>query len=447
MAHTGQPPAVAAAAAIAVGGAGAGATAEATRPLPTIGSRLASRENNFDFIRLVAAFAVILSHSWPIRDGSLEHEPYRRLSGYCNLGEVSIAIFFVISGMLVARSYLSDPNPWRYLAKRSLRIFPGLIVCVAVCVLVVGPLFTELPLREYFTSRWTLKFSRNAILVPNYFGLPGVFSQFAQSDPRSAVNGSLWSLPVEFLMYLGVLALGVVGLLRRRWCVILVASGLLLHWMFIERAVFAPDGWEQVHPRAAAFIEKYRVWLENLPQLGFLFFSGTLMLLYKDRVVLDWRLFLASLLLIAAGWKTPHGYFMFCLGLPYVVMYLAFARAGKLAPILQSVTKRGDFSYGVYLYGYPVQQMLMRRFGEHLPFPVFIGLACCGTLVLAFLSWHLVERPFLTLKKRPTHVPPATGLDAVVSGVAPGPAQDVANGTTAATRPIRSSATRAASLL
>src|SRR5258708_4327934 len=111
------------------------AAGDARQPLlATIGSRLASRENNFDFIRLAAAFPVIVSHSWPIRSGSVEFEPYRRLSGYCNLGEVSIAIFFVISGLLVARSFLSDPNPWRYLSKRCLRILPGLIVCVAFCV-------------------------------------------------------------------------------------------------------------------------------------------------------------------------------------------------------------------------------------------------------------------------------------------------------------------------
>src|SRR4030081_1002011 len=94
----------------------------------TIGARLAVRENNFDALRLVAAFAVILSHAYPISMGNpgSEREPFQRLSGYCSLGEVSVAIFFVISGLLVARSYLSDSNPFSYLRKRLLRIVPGL---------------------------------------------------------------------------------------------------------------------------------------------------------------------------------------------------------------------------------------------------------------------------------------------------------------------------------
>ena len=90
-------------------------------------------------------------------------------------------------------------------------------------------------------------------------------------------------------------------------------------------------------------------------------------------------------------------------------MYLAFMPVGMLRPVLQSFTKWGDFSYGVYLYGYPVQQMLMRTIGGRLPFPVFIALSCLGALLLAMLSWHLVEKPFLKLKKRSSRGEPVSG--------------------------------------
>jgi peptidoglycan/LPS O-acetylase OafA/YrhL len=94
-------------------------------------------------------------------------------------------------------------------------------------------------------------------------------------------------------------------------------------------------------------------------------------------------------------------------------MYLAFMRVGGfLRPVVQSVTKWGDFSYGVYLYGYPVQQMLMRTIGPKVPFGVFIGLSCLGTLLLAVLSWHFVEKPFLKLKKRTTRDVPSEGVPA-----------------------------------
>jgi peptidoglycan/LPS O-acetylase OafA/YrhL len=390
----------------------------------TIGARLGSRTNNFDALRLVAAFLVIFSHSYPIRDGTRDAEPYWRLSGYCSFGEIAVAVFFVISGMLVARSYLADPDAKSYLRKRLLRIMPGLVACVAACVLVIGPIFTELRLGEYFTHRVTWGFARNAILVPNRFDLPGVFGSdgtiASAWDPQNATNGSLWSLPLEFIMYLGVLGLGVSGLLRRKSCLLLVASAMLFEWLIVERIGFEPG----------TCLAKYRVWFESLPQLGFLFFGGTLMLLFKDSIVLDWRWFIACLVIIAIGWqapfewvmrgighpeligkgpRTPHGYFLLSLCLPYVVMYLAFMPVGFLRPLVQSLTKWGDFSYGVYLYGYPVQQMLMRVSGGKLPLPAFIGLSCLGALVLAALSWHLVEKPFLKMKKRSTREAPVSG--------------------------------------
>ena len=387
----------------------------------TIGSRLASRENNFDALRLLAAFAVIVSHAYPLRDGNGDREPYFLLSGYCTIGEISVAIFFVISGLLVARSFVSDPSAGSFLRKRLLRIMPGLIACVAACIFVVGPLFTTIPFKEYFFNRDTLKFAGNAVLYPKGFDLPGVWQQFDGSDPRMAVNGSLWSLPLEFMMYLAVLGLGMVKLLRRKWCLILVASALLFEWLIVERIGFTPG----------TCLFRYRIWFESLPHLGFLFFGGTLMLLYKDSIVLDWRMFVACLVIIAVGWQWPfeaamraighpeligkvpnqtsHGYFLFSVCLPYVVMYLAFMRVPFLNPVLQSVTKWGDFSYGVYLYGYPIQQILMRTWGEKLPFAVYIGLSCLGTLLLAMLSWHLVEKPFLKLKKRSTRPDPLPG--------------------------------------
>ena len=94
------------------------------------------------------------------------------------------------------------------------------------------------------------------------------------------------------------------------------------------------------------------------------------------------------------------GYYVFACVLPYIVMYAAFARMGFLKPVLQSVTKWGDFSYGVYLYGFPVEQMIYRTIGEKIPFWAFISLSCLGALVMAILSWHLVEKQFLRMKKK-----------------------------------------------
>jgi peptidoglycan/LPS O-acetylase OafA/YrhL len=364
----------------------------------TIGARLAGRENNFDALRLLAAFAVVCSHAYPIREGNSEREPYFRLSGYCSVGEISVAIFFIISGLLVARSFLSDPNAGSYLKKRLLRILPGLVACVAVCAFVVGPWFTTLSMREYLHDRDLLKFARNALLLPGRYGLPGVFDDWGITDPRSAINGSLWSLPLEFMMYLAVLGLGMTKLLRRAWCVGLVAALLLIEWLVVDRWINQPG-----YVVSATFV-KYHVWVLEMPHLAYFFLAGTLLLLFKDSVVVDWRWGVLCLVIVAVTWHTRLGYFFFSLCLPYLVMWMAFARIALLKPVLQSVTKWGDFSYGVYLYGYPVEQILSQTFGQKLGIAGLVGLSCIGTLLMAVLSWHLVERPFLKLKKRSTRV-------------------------------------------
>jgi peptidoglycan/LPS O-acetylase OafA/YrhL len=376
----------------------------------TIADCLHSRVNNFDFLRLAAAFLVLFSHSWPIRDGNAEREPYHRLTGAIMAGEVALGIFFIISGMLVARSFLADPRLFAYLKKRALRIFPGLMACVIFCVIVVGPLFTTLSPKDYFRNSDTLHFMRNAVLYPNHYYLGGVFEPYW--DARGDVNGSLWTLPIEFIMYLAIAAIGMIGVLRHKRAMLVLTFWSVVVWIAIEGS-----GLTSKPP-----FDKYRVWMEDAPRLASLFLSGTLLLLFADRVVLKWQWMAVALLILALSWNVPfqalahltglqrmptakldrihavYTYTLTCVALPYIVMYLAFLPT----PRLQRAAKHGDFSYGIYLYAYPVQQMLMRKWGEHLNFIVFILLSCIGTMILAYLSWHCIERPFLRLKGRST---------------------------------------------
>ena len=297
---------------------------------------------------------------------------------------------------------------------------PGLVACVLFCLLVMGPIFTQYKMSEYVRASEFRGFAKNAILLPNHYDLPGVFDEFGLydlGDPRNAVNGSLWSLPLEFLMYLVVLALGMAGLLKKKWACVAVVVGSFLGWVIIEKILLQPS--------RPAFIEKQKTWLEQGSRLSMLFFAGTLILLYKDSIQIKFRTFAICGVLVILSWeksivgicslfghrsgapiigKNLLGYYVFAAVLPYLVMYLAFVRINFLKPVLQSATKWGDFSYGVYLYGYPVEQMIYRTIGPKIPFWAFIGLSCLGTLVLAILSWHFVEKLFLRLKKHPTHV-------------------------------------------
>src|SRR6266536_3938918 len=128
------------------------------------------RHNNFDLLRLVAALSVIFSHAFLLSENSQDHDPLMLLTGgQTILGVVGVFVFFTISGYLVTQSFDATPQPLVFLAKRALRIFPGLFLCLAMCVFVIGPLVTRLPLADYFARPEAYLFLlHNAVLDVNY---------------------------------------------------------------------------------------------------------------------------------------------------------------------------------------------------------------------------------------------------------------------------------------
>src|SRR5438270_8474240 len=150
--------------------------------------------------------------------------------GQSILGVVGVFVFFTISGYLVTQSFDTTGSPLVFLAKRALRIFPGLFLCLAVCVFVIGPLVTQLPLADYFARREPYLFLlHNAVLDVDYNRLPGVV--FAPGNIGGIVNGPLWSLPCEVLMYLMLFVLGLCRLLTLRVGLLLLAIGIGGLWL------------------------------------------------------------------------------------------------------------------------------------------------------------------------------------------------------------------------
>src|ERR1700726_3754901 len=172
------------------------------------------RANNFDALRLIAALSVVFSHSFLIPDGSEAREPFVWLTGnQCILGLIGVFVFFVISGYLVTESWCRSPLPGRFLLRRTLRIYPGLVVNVALCALVLGPLITSLPLADYFHGQELSDFlTKTLSLNPGPLQLPGVL--FAQNSVGLHINGSLWTLRYEAMMYLMIVVLGIDRVVR-----------------------------------------------------------------------------------------------------------------------------------------------------------------------------------------------------------------------------------------
>jgi len=309
--------------------------------------------NSFDLLRLLAAAAVIFHHVSP-----LSGAPVRRFFS-TDFGELGVGVFFVISGYLVTASWRRAPHLGAFLKKRVLRIEPALIVSVALTALLLGAAVTTLPLTDYFRRPqvW-LYVLRNALLYPVTYELPGVFAQNPLPD---TVNGSLWTLRLEFSCYLLVAALGLARLLTTR---VVAGLAVVAGAVFVVLHIARPD--LSTGPLRLADIAALN---------GFLFLAGGFLNL-RDRPVPVWIAVLLAPLILTPAW---------IFGLPALVIVVGSLRSVRLP---------ADISYGLYIYAFPLQQVLAAH-GRL----TFVS-ALAATIPFAIASWFLVEKPALRLKPK-----------------------------------------------
>lgn len=328
-----------------------------------------SRQNNFDFLRLLAAIMVICGHSFWLLG--------QKLPEYASCARIGVSIFFVISGYLITASWQRSDSLFNYLLKRMLRIFPALILSVGLCLLILGPLITSLSMREYFTHSGTWRFLLNTILVP-VFDLPGVFN----GQPQSAMNTVYWTLPIEFFCYLIIAALGICRVLRPIIVLGLTAVCMLLTLLPVEWLDFLSSQTQKGMLRGMLYTGQFMI--------------GSLLFLYKPPL----KPIIFCLLLIAAIVVAPFNMLITNLILPYLVICFAFAKVP-----LTNFGKYGDISYGLYLWGVPIQQILVMQLGSSIHPIALFSMTIPLAAICAFMSWHLLEAPVLKLKYHPLRWP------------------------------------------
>lgn len=336
-----------------------------------------SRINNFDALRIVAASVVIFGHAHP-----LSQSPDVLLLGE-SVQSVAVKIFFVISGFLVAKSWRSDPHAGRFFMRRGLRLFPGLGLLLLLTVFLLGPLFTTVPLGEYFGAASTYGYLWNNMLLRPAYALHGVF---AENPYPVAVNGSLWSLPIEFFMYMLLpLLVGGAALIRHRAAFIVFALGLAL--ASFASLIYIPAEQQLV------------IWgsgSRSLTNVGPYFLIGAVYAVKGFDRCLDmgWAIFAVIVVCLFQGGGYWQQQFLMLIILPYVT--LAFCTGAT--PLLRSAGRFGDPSYGIYLYGFPVQQAFFSIFGKEMGVWVNTLASLPVVLLFAYASWHLVEKRALSMK-------------------------------------------------
>jgi len=328
--------------------------------------------NNFDFLRFFAAAAVVLGHCYWL-SGAGEAEPVKLFTGALDTADIAVNLFFVMSGFLIAASWANSRSVLDFAAKRALRIFPALWVSTLFSLLIVGPLATGLPLKEYLLNSQALHYLSNMVLVTQ-FHLPAVFTDNPFSN---TVNGSVWTLPYEVLMYMSLLVMGLLKVFGRIAVLVLPVALLLVHFYLTPALGLESEI------------------LRKTTRLGMFFFFGAALYLYRSDLPWNWKVAVSMLALSLVSARTELWLFIHVLTLPYLTIYLAYLRM----PRLPGFGKHGDFSYGIYIYSFPIQQLLMHWFGAQLSLGMFMVLSLSASIAIAALSWHLVESPALELKR------------------------------------------------
>lgn len=324
------------------------------------------RENNFDLLRLLAALGVFFAHGSYFYD---QQQPVFFNNTY-SLGSLSVYIFFFISGHLNFQSWDRSPRWTAFGTKRALRVFPGLAVAAFVSVFTIGGLMTTLDLKSFLSSAqtWGL-FINYASALATLNDLPGVF---AHNPLPNAVNGSLWTIKYEIIMYGLLVIFGMARLLSRRRLALVVATSAAAFLLV----------------KVPALDEGTITW-RDFWQFAAIFFAGAAF----NHIPVDRRFWLIPPLL--AGFAISctgnslaviqGGVFLW---LPCLVFLAAYWRP------LTHVRLRHDLSYGIYIYAFPVQQAVTEISLKHgLSKPICLAAALIVVLLLALLSWICVERP------------------------------------------------------
>lgn len=336
---------------------------------PTLREALSTRDNSLNFLRLCLAAAVILGHSWTI--GGFEDSPFPELGTWAVNG------FFAISGYLIAGSRMRTALPG-FLWRRALRILPAFWACLIVTAFLVAPLAAAATGERYQLGSAFGYVVSNFALSIQQTGIEATLQNVPLAD---IWNGSLWTLVYEFAAYVFAALALTIPWVRRHGA-----------WIFAVLLVLVMV----LQPVALGPLAVTQLVVVNVLRLGVFFVAGMLLSFLSDRIRLTWWALAAAVVLLAVlsglGLAEHYGQ------LPYAFVLLWVGAKARIP-----IGRDNDVSYGLYIWAWPVQQLLVLGGAQSLGpwWGAVLALAC--TLPLAWLSWKLVEEPAMRMR----HLVPA----------------------------------------
>ena len=342
---------------------------------------MAGKKNAFDLLRILLAISVIISHGILLGGYKLQDPLSVFSKSQTNLADLGVMGFFTLSGYLITASFERTKNALLFTIHRLLRILPGFWVCLIITAFVFGPLIYFVKERSITDYNFTGDQSSRSYFLNNFFlqikqwSIKDVLNYAAYKE---SLNGSLWSLFPEILCYFFTLAAGIFGLFNKNKILHLILG--------ISTLIFFTINFN--------FSKNYGptiLILSPALKLYASYISGSLTYVFRDQMILDKKgtifLFLFTLMLIKFGGYNLLSPFLIAMTLINVFQLFEFRI-------------KYDISYGVYIYSFPVQQLLFQVFGSKLHVFLFIGLSLVIAITMGLLSYILVERPCINLRKR-----------------------------------------------
>lgn len=344
---------------------------------------LDTRRNNITLLRLVAAWLVLFTHSWTLL-GAKGAQQYNAVDAFLlgvmpfnmKLSGVAVALFFVLSGFLITKSFVVSKTFSRYVISRIIRIYPALWVCVLVCAFGFGAYFSDIPFSEYAGHKKTVKYvETNMLMFKVDYRLPAMEHLFPDNPNKNGINGSLWTLPAEIRAYILVAVFGLLAAFRSKLTFI-SAVGLIVAYYVFGQADFA----------LMAHKGHYRLML--------FFLIGSAAYVFREYIEVKFIVTFALGVVAVLLRRTELFEIFGSIALAHFFFCLAYHPKIQLPPI----DPIGDYSYGLYLYAFPVQQAIIAFQPDISPVMLVLQATLFAGLC-AFLSWHLVEKPMIGVKR------------------------------------------------